>query len=105
MLTGSRRTTTATKCGSPRASGQECGIRVDPHTTITSIVSALEERTDVDLQDHLAAHLAARFGAGPLPPPWPEHACRKGWATYRETNSTKGRGKARGEESRKSPTN
>jgi transglutaminase-like putative cysteine protease len=83
----------------------ECGIRVDPHTTITSIVSALEERTDVDLQDHLAAHLAARFGAGPLPPPWPEHACRKGWATYRETNSTKGRGKARGEESRKSPTN
>lgn len=50
------------------------GIVVTPATTLTDLVSALERRTHISLDEHLRAHLTARFGQGPLPPPWPLEA-------------------------------
>src|SRR3990170_3121076 len=47
------------------------GIVVTPATTLTDLVTRLEARTGLTLGTHLQAHLAARFGMGPLPEPWP----------------------------------
>jgi hypothetical protein len=47
------------------------GVPVKPATTLSDVANALEQRTGVDLHHHLDAHLAARFGNGPLPEPWP----------------------------------
>jgi transglutaminase-like putative cysteine protease len=47
------------------------GIVVTPATTLSDLVAALEARTQLHLDEHLRAHLAARFGQGPLPEPWP----------------------------------
>ena len=47
------------------------GIVVTPATTLSDLVAALEARTSIPLNEHLRAHLAARFGQGPLPAPWP----------------------------------
>jgi transglutaminase-like putative cysteine protease len=52
------------------------GIVVTPGMTLTAVCSAVTMRTGIDLSSQLAAHLAARYGAGPLPPPWPEAALR-----------------------------
>jgi hypothetical protein len=54
----------------------ELGLPVDRHTTLTSLATALQDRTGVDLSQQCRAHLAARFGSGPLPPPWPVDALR-----------------------------
>jgi transglutaminase-like putative cysteine protease len=53
------------------------GIVVTPATTLSDLVAALERRTSISLDDHLRAHLAARFGQGPLPAPWPIAALAK----------------------------
>ncbi|MHA3774926.1 transglutaminase-like domain-containing protein [Verrucomicrobiota bacterium sgz303538] len=47
------------------------GIMVTPATTLSDLVAALERRTHISLDEHRRAHLAARFGQGPIPPPWP----------------------------------
>jgi transglutaminase-like putative cysteine protease len=47
------------------------GIAVKPATTLSDIVTTLEQRAGLNLQRHLDAHLRARFDHGPLPPPWP----------------------------------
>ena len=47
------------------------GIVVTPATTLSDLVAALEARTHLSLDVYLRAHLAARFGQGPLPEPWP----------------------------------
>jgi Transglutaminase-like superfamily len=52
-------------------------IVVTPATTLSDLVAALERRTSISLDDHLQAHLAARFGQGPLPAPWPLAALAK----------------------------
>jgi len=46
-------------------------VPVAPHTTLSALAAQLSARTGVDLAPHLEAHLAARFGDGPLPEPWP----------------------------------
>jgi len=50
---------------------QQLGVPVAPHTTLSELATRLSERTGIDLTPLLDAHLAARFGGGPLPPPWP----------------------------------
>jgi transglutaminase-like putative cysteine protease len=47
------------------------GIAIGPATTLTVVTEALTARTGVELGPHLAAHLTARFGGGPMPRPWP----------------------------------
>ncbi len=50
---------------------ESIGVRVAPHWTLTAVAEAVQARTAVTLDAHLAAHLAARYGGGPLPEPWP----------------------------------
>jgi len=47
------------------------GIMVTPATTLSDLIAALEARTNLSMGAYLRAHLAARFGDGPLPAPWP----------------------------------
>jgi hypothetical protein len=47
------------------------GVSVTPATTLSDLASELQRRTGVDLAHHLDAHLAARYGNGPMPEPWP----------------------------------
>ena len=54
------------------------GVSVSPATPLTHVALALQSRTGVDLQRHLDDHLAARFGNGPMPEPWPIDALRAG---------------------------
>ena len=54
------------------------GVSVTPATTLSELASALQRRTGVALEHHLDAHLAARYGNGPLPEPWPIDALRQG---------------------------
>ncbi len=54
------------------------GVAVTPATTLSEVASALQKRTGVALERHLDAHLAARYGNGPLPEPWPIDALRQG---------------------------
>lgn len=54
------------------------GVNVTPATTISEVADALGRRTGVDLARHLDAHLAARYGSGPMPEPWPIDALRTG---------------------------
>lgn len=54
------------------------GVSVTPATTLSDVASALQRRTGVALDRHLDAHLAARYGNGPLPEPWPIDALRQG---------------------------
>jgi transglutaminase-like putative cysteine protease len=54
------------------------GVPVSPATALSDIAEALQRRTGVDLSRHLEAHLAARFGRGPMPEPWPLEALRAG---------------------------
>lgn len=54
------------------------GVAVTPATTLSELAGALERRTGVALEHHLDAHLAARYGHGPLPEPWPIEALRNG---------------------------
>ncbi len=49
----------------------QAGLPITPATTLSQAVEALTVRTGMDLSICLDAHLAARFGSGPLPPPWP----------------------------------
>jgi hypothetical protein len=58
------------------ALASELGIPVHPATTLSQLAAALERRTGLDLSRILAAQLAARYGSGPLPPPWPISALR-----------------------------
>jgi transglutaminase-like putative cysteine protease len=53
------------------------GVMVKPATTLSDVATALEQRTGIDLRRHLEAHLAARFGNGPLPEPWPIDTLRQ----------------------------
>ena len=55
----------------------ELGIRITPATTLSELTQHLTARTGVDLQSHLQAHLVARYGGGPVPPPWPIEAVRR----------------------------
>lgn len=50
---------------------QQLGVPVAAHTTLSQLANRLSDRTGIDLAPLLDAHLAARFGGGPLPPPWP----------------------------------
>jgi hypothetical protein len=52
------------------------GVPVSPATSLSDLAHALQARTGVDLARHLEAHLAARFGSGPIPEPWPVQALR-----------------------------
>lgn len=52
------------------------GVAVGPATPLTEVAMALQQRTGVDLRQHLDHHLAARFGNGPMPEPWPIEALR-----------------------------
>lgn len=54
------------------------GVPVTPSTTLSDVAIALERRTGVNLNHHLDAHLAARYGKGPMPAPWPLDALRQG---------------------------
>jgi transglutaminase-like putative cysteine protease len=54
------------------------GVSVTPATTLSEVADALKRRTGVDLDRHLDAHLAARYGSGPMPEPWPIEALRQG---------------------------
>lgn len=54
------------------------GVSVTPATTLSELAGALEKRTGITLERHLDAHLAARYGNGPLPEPWPIDALRQG---------------------------
>ena len=47
------------------------GLPITPATTLSQAADTLSQRTGLDLSVCLAAHLSARFGSGPLPPPWP----------------------------------
>lgn len=47
------------------------GVSVTPATTLSDLAGELQRRTGVDLASHLDAHLAARYGNGPMPEPWP----------------------------------
>ncbi len=60
------------------------GVNVKPATTLSDVTSALELKTGIDLQIHLEAHLAARYGNGPLPEPWPYDAIRSANRAKRE---------------------
>ena len=53
------------------------GVSIKPATTLSEIATSLELRTGIDLHHHLDAHLAARFGNGPLPEPWPIEALKQ----------------------------
>lgn len=53
------------------ALARELGLPTDPARSMAMIVRDLEGCSGLDLSQDLAAHLAARFGHGPLPPPWP----------------------------------
>jgi hypothetical protein len=57
------------------------GVSVTPATTISEVAEALQRRTGVALDRHLDAHLAARYGNGPMPEPWPIDALRQGART------------------------
>ncbi|MCK6488059.1 MAG: transglutaminase-like domain-containing protein [Planctomycetes bacterium] len=61
----------------------ELGVRVGPATTLSVAVAGIAARTGLDLAAPLAAHLRARFGEGPLPPPWPLAALRAAARTRR----------------------
>jgi Transglutaminase-like superfamily len=54
------------------------GVPVTPSTTLSHLALALEHRTGVKLTHHLDAHLAARYGNGPMPAPWPLDELRQG---------------------------
>ena len=47
------------------------GITVSPATTVSHLAREVGKRTGIDLTPQLAAHLAARYGTGTVPPPWP----------------------------------
>lgn len=63
------------------------GVPVSPATALTDLAQALQTRTGVDLTRHLDAHLAARFGGGPLPEHWPVEELKAG-ARGRKTAPT-----------------
>ena len=54
------------------------GIPVNPSTTLAGLTETLEMRTGMDLSRWRDAHLAARYGAGPIPEPWPYAQMREG---------------------------
>jgi len=54
------------------------GIAVSPSTTLAGLTTTLETRTGMDLSRWRDAHLAARYGAGPIPEPWPYAQMREG---------------------------
>lgn len=54
----------------------ELGLPVRASTTLTQVCAALQARTGIDLARPLAQHLAARYGEGNLPGPWPLDALR-----------------------------
>ncbi|MFM2090060.1 MAG: hypothetical protein RLZZ127_549 [Planctomycetota bacterium] len=49
----------------------QAGIRVRPGQSIDALAADLSRRTGIDLGPWRTAHLAARFGGGPTPKPWP----------------------------------
>ena len=53
------------------ACAREFGIPIRPATTVTVIADLLTQRSGVDLGPALQEHLAARYGTGPAPRPWP----------------------------------
>jgi hypothetical protein len=60
------------------------GVQVGPHTTLTMVADQIGKRTGTDLGVLLHAHLAARYGNGPLPPPWPLAELRARARTFRQ---------------------
>jgi transglutaminase-like putative cysteine protease len=55
----------------------ELGITVHPGTTLHQLADALSRTTGLDLTWWRDAHQRARFGNGPLPPPWPVAELRR----------------------------
>ena len=55
---------------------REAGLVIKPATTLAEIADFLTRRSGIELSGHLSEHLAARYGAGPLPRPWPVAAIR-----------------------------
>lgn len=54
----------------------DLGIKITPATTFSAVVEALSAKTGAQLEAPLRVHLAARYGNGPVPPPWPIAALR-----------------------------
>ena len=52
-------------------SPRSLGVDVHPASTVLSVSQALEQKCGFDLGRWRDAHLAARFGTGPMPDPWP----------------------------------
>ncbi len=50
---------------------RELGLPIRPSSTLAAVAEALSRRTGIDLSAHLNEHLAARYGVGPAPRPWP----------------------------------
>ncbi|TVR48927.1 MAG: transglutaminase domain-containing protein, partial [Planctomycetota bacterium] len=59
---------------------QDCGVSIEASTTLSSIAEELSQASGVDLNQTLRQHLAARFGSGPLPEPWPIKEIRQAYA-------------------------
>ena len=57
---------------------REAGLALKPATTVAEIAAFLSQRSGIELSGHLSEHLAARYGTGPLPRPWPVAAIRSG---------------------------
>ena len=53
------------------ACARELGLPVRPSSTLALVAEALSRRTGIDLAVHLREHLAARYGTGAPPRPWP----------------------------------
>jgi hypothetical protein len=66
----------------------DLGLRVDQHDTLSAIVDRISGRTGIDLGSELSAHLAARYGGGPVPPPWPCQRIRQTAAAQAEPAAT-----------------
>ena len=60
------------------------GILVTPATTVSALTLRLQERTGMDLTRYRDAHLAARYGSGPIPEPWPYAQMREAAKQRRE---------------------
>lgn len=68
---------------------RELGLAVRPASTLVTVAEALSRRTGIDLSEYLQEHLAARYGTGPEPRPWPLAALRAS-AVHTGTNRTVG---------------
>lgn len=54
------------------------GVPIGPSSTVAAVSLELERRCGMDLAPWRDAHLAARYGTGPMPEPWPYARMRAG---------------------------